>query len=108
MKPFQLAIALGYKDNVPREALYFSIISTLKSINIKRKKIDFILVSEEKETDEKIKDISKLFNSIIMYVPAKKEGEICEPPLNFLKTKILLKKTKRAYGIYTCLGLEEQ
>ncbi|AWR96996.1 cobalamin biosynthesis protein CbiG [Acidianus sulfidivorans JP7] len=107
MKPLQLAIALGYKNNVPREALYFSIISTLKSINIKRKKIDFLLVSKEKEDDKKIKDISKLFNSIVIYAPAKKEGDICEPPLAFSKAKVVLKKTKRAYGIYTCLGVDE-
>lgn len=107
-KPLQLAVALEYNDNVPRDALYFAIISTLKSINIKRRKLDFLLVSKRKENDERIKEISKLFNAMIIYVSERRGGEICKPLINFLRSNVILKKTKRGYGIYTCLGLERE
>lgn len=106
-KPLQLAIALDYQNDVPKEALYFAIASTLKSISIKRRKVDFLIVPKEKENEAKIKEVSKFFNSIVIYVPTEKEGQICNS-LCFTNSKIVLKQTKRAYGVYTCLGLEKE
>lgn len=108
-KPLQLAVALSYSASVPKEALYFAIISTLKSINIRRRKIDFLIVPKEKESDEKIKEVSKFFSSLLLYIPFEKEkDDVCHQSLRFLQSRVVLKKAKRAYGIYTCLGIEKE
>ncbi len=103
MKPLSLIIAISYSNNTPKEAIYYSIISTLKSINILRNTVNFIITSEVKSEDKKIQEIAKSFNSTVIYV---KEKQPCEPSLDFVNAKVILKKTKRAYGVLTCLGIK--
>jgi cobalt-precorrin 5A hydrolase len=103
MKPLSLVIALSYSKDTPKEAIYYSIISTLKSINILRSTVNFIITSESKNGDKKIQDIAKSFNSTVIYV---KEKQPCEPSLDFVNARVILKKTKRAYGVLTCLGVK--
>ena len=103
MKPLSLVIALSYSKDTPKEAIYYSIISTLKSINILRSNVNFIITSESKNGDKKIQDIAKSFNSTVIYV---KEKQPCEPSLDFVNARVILKKTKRAYGVLTCLGVK--
>ncbi|MFP3165443.1 MAG: hypothetical protein RXQ76_06315, partial [Acidianus sp.] len=103
MKPLSLVIALSYSKDTPKEAIYYSIISTLKSINILRSTVNFIITSESKNGDKKIQDIAKSFNSTVIYV---KEKQPCEPSLDFVNARVILKKTKRAYGVLTCLGIK--
>lgn len=103
MKPLSLVIALSYSKDIPKEAIYYSIISTLKSINILRSTVNFIITSESKNGDKKIQDVAKSFNSTVIYV---KEKQPCEPSLDFVNARVILKKTKRAYGVLTCLGVK--
>ncbi|MQL54465.1 cobalamin biosynthesis protein CbiG [Acidianus ambivalens] len=103
MKPLSLVIALSYSKDTPKEAIYYSIISTLKSINILRNTVNFIITSESKNGDKKIQDIAKSFNSTVIYV---KEKQPCEPSLDFVNARVILKKTRRAYGVLTCLGVK--
>lgn len=103
MKPLSLVIALSYSKDTPKEAIYYSIISTLKSINILRSTVNFIITSESKNGDKKIQDVAKSFNSTVIYV---KEKQPCEPSLDFVNARVILKKTKRAYGVLTCLGVK--
>ncbi|BDC18955.1 cobalamin biosynthesis protein CbiG [Acidianus sp. HS-5] len=103
MKPLSIVIAISYSNNTPKEAIYYSIISTLKSINILRNTVNFIITSELKNGDKKIQEIAKSFNSTIIYV---KEKQPCEPSLDFVNARVILKKTKRAYGVLTCLGVK--
>ncbi|WP_373468504.1 cobalamin biosynthesis protein CbiG [Acidianus infernus] len=103
MKPLSLVIGLSYSKDTPKEAIYYSIISTLKSINILRSTVNFIITSESKNGDKKIQDIAKSFNSTVIYV---KEKQPCEPSLDFVNARVILKKTKRAYGVLTCLGVK--
>jgi len=103
MKPLSLVIALSYSKDTPKEAIYYSIISTLKSINILRSTVNFIITSESKNGDKKIQDVAKSFSSTVIYV---KEKQPCEPSLDFVNARVILKKTKRAYGVLTCLGVK--
>ncbi len=124
MRPYSVAMALGYTSSAPKESIYYSIKSTLKSIYISETRLDFILVPEIKKEDQKIREIAKSLGSTIIYVPIEElrnkiqstpsqvarkyfniEG-VCEPSLEFLGSKIILKRTKRAYGVVTCLGIK--
>ncbi|BCS91787.1 MAG: cobalt-precorrin 5A hydrolase [Metallosphaera javensis (ex Sakai et al. 2022)] len=124
LRPIRLAMGLGYTTNAPVEVLYFSAVSTMKSIHIHERRLDFIAVPELKRGDEKIKKIGNMLGASIIYVPLDQirgrnqstpsrvarerfgvEG-VCEPSLEALGTKIVLKRTKRAYGVVTCLGVK--
>ncbi|AWR99645.1 cobalamin biosynthesis protein CbiG [Metallosphaera hakonensis JCM 8857 = DSM 7519] len=124
LRPLHLALGIGYARNVPFEVLYFSAINTLKSIHVYEKRLEFIVTPEIKKDDEKLKKIGNLLGASVIYVPidqlkgrtqstpsrvAKErfgvEG-VCEPSLEALGTRIVLKRTKRAYGVVTCLGVK--
>ncbi|EZQ02105.1 MULTISPECIES: cobalt-precorrin 5A hydrolase [Acidianus] len=109
MTPLNFVIGIGYNRSTPSEALYYSIVSTLRSIGIFTRNLNFIVTSKHKKGDEKIERVARSFNSTVIYADWEKSdiGEIeCDPSLDFLKVKLLLKKTKRAYGVVTCLGVE--
>ncbi|MEM2663364.1 MAG: cobalamin biosynthesis protein, partial [Metallosphaera sp.] len=79
---------------------------------------------EIKQGDERIKKIGNMLGASIIYVPLDQirgrsqstpsrvardrfgiDG-VCEPSLEALGTRIVLKRTKRAYGVVTCLGVK--
>ncbi|ABP96231.1 MULTISPECIES: cobalamin biosynthesis protein [Metallosphaera] len=124
LRPKRLVIGLGYSTGVPLEVLYFSIVSTMKSLHVYERRLDFIAVPEIKQGDERIKKIGNMLGASIIYVPLDQirgrsqstpsrvardrfgiDG-VCEPSLEALGTRIVLKRTKRAYGVVTCLGVK--
>ncbi len=125
MQPYSVIVGLGYSSNVPKEALYYSIKATLKSIFISETRLDFIVVPDVKKDDPKVKEVAKAFSSSVIYVPLEElkgkpqstpsevarkflgvEG-VCEPSIGAIGGDLVLKRTKRAYGVVTCLGVKQ-
>jgi len=125
MRPYSVMVGLGYSSNAPKEALYYSIKATLKSIFISETRLDFIVVPEVKKDDQKIKEVARTFNSSVIYVPVndirgRKQSTpsevarkylgvdgVCEPSIEALGGNLVLKRTRRAYGVVTCLGVKQ-
>ncbi|AEB94307.1 MAG: cobalamin biosynthesis protein [Metallosphaera sp.] len=124
LEPRHLVLGLGYSSGVPFEVLYFSVVNTAKSIHIFERRIDFIAVPEIKLGDERVKKLGNILGASVIYVPmdqlkgrsqstpsrvAKErfgiEG-VCEPSLDALGAKVILKRAKRAYGVVSCLGVK--
>ncbi|QKQ99685.1 cobalamin biosynthesis protein CbiG [Metallosphaera tengchongensis] len=122
--PRQVVVGLGYTSNTPPEVLIFSILNTMKSINIYERRLNFIAVPEIKQNDLNLQKVGRKVGASIIYVPMKElkgKGQsttsrvamdhfgvngVCEPSLEVLGTKVVLKRTKRAYGVVSCLGVK--
>jgi cobalt-precorrin 5A hydrolase len=84
--PLQVYVGVVYEQQVNSEVLRNCIELTLRSLNITERRFDKIL--------------TKKINNGSRYV------EECEKLLLSQNARILLRPTKRALGIYTCLGIK--
>ncbi|MEM4139438.1 MAG: hypothetical protein QW250_07900, partial [Sulfolobaceae archaeon] len=84
LKPIQVIVGVLYKKNVPEQVIKNVIELTNKSIGISPRRVDKII---RKEFEEDIK------------------LNICKSLLLTNNARIILKPSKRALNVYTCLGV---
>jgi len=97
LKPIKMIVGLHYIEKIPTEVLLYSIKMTMKSLFINENRVDVILTPVN---DNSIKQISKILNSEHKVIYA----DTCEDMLYSYGGRILLKSTRRAYGVFSCLA----
>jgi len=85
LEPLQVVVGVVYRDKVPEKVMKNVIELTAKSIGITPKRVDKVIYKEFTENEE--------------------VSMTCEDLLKTRNAKIILKTTKRAFNVYTCLGL---
>jgi cobalt-precorrin 5A hydrolase len=123
LRPVRVAISLGYTTSVPLETLIWATRITLRSAFLRDDHFSLLVLPDLKREDYKVRKMSQLFGAETVFVDLKSmrglsqstpsavairrlgvEG-VCEPSLKVVGARIILKRTKRAKGVVTCLGV---
>ncbi len=102
LNPLRIYLGIKYVPSTPFEVLVYSVKMTLKSLYLVSNRIDYIVIPSK--YDDSIKDLSRYYLSNIIHLQEDIETS-CQDLLRQIDVRVVLKETRRAFGVLTCLGV---